>query len=59
MKTFTKRHIWFYIFSIICGLKLLFVGIEADGNVGFLFFIGIFIIFLAIIGILFFRKGEE
>ena len=60
LKTFTKRHIKFYLACLCCGLILSTIGSDFKDVCGLVSFtFGIIISIMSIIGILFFRKGDE
>lgn len=60
MKTFTKRHIKFYLACLCYGLLLSTIGSDFEDIFGLISFtFGVIISILSILGILFFRKGED
>lgn len=60
LKTFTKRHIRFYIICFLCGFLISTVGSNLEDLYGLIpFTLGIIISIFSVIGILFFRKGDE
>lgn len=60
LKTFTKRHLRYYFICLLLGFLISTFGSDFEDLYGLISFtFGIAISILSVIGILFFRKGDE